>query len=313
MGADAAALALDVILAATVVALGWRCVITSDRFEAVTVFIGIGLVMAIAWTRLDAPDLALAEAALGAGLNGALLLAAWAETRGIEDGEGDRRVLLPVILAATTVTVAGAGLAPLLGAEAGLAAEVASRIDRTGVTHPVTAVLIDFRAFDTLLELCVLLAALAATWQLGAARALLRGKLRGPVFVAYVRIALPLLVVLGAALLWRGATSPGGAFQAGATLAAAGVLLLLASPAGRAPAFALTYRICASLGVLAFLGLGAGVVAFTGRFLDWPVSHAGALVLAAEAAATVAIATTLALLVVGGRPVTARPRSGKRT
>ncbi len=312
MEADAAALVLDVTLAATVVGLGWRSVMTADRFEAVAVFIGIGLVMAIAWTRLEAPDLALAEAALGAGLNGALLLAAWAETREIENVPAERQILGPALLAATTMLVAGAGLAPLLSAEAGLTGDIAARLDQTGVTHPVTAVLVDFRALDTLLELCVLLAALAATWQLGAARPLLRGKLRGPVFVAYVRIALPLLVVLAAALLWRGATSPGGAFQAGATLAAAGVLLLLANPAGRAPSLSRTYRICASLGVLAFLGLGLGVTVFTGRFLDWPAAHAGILVLVAEAAATVAIATTLALLVVGGRPVTPRAGSEQR-
>jgi multisubunit Na+/H+ antiporter MnhB subunit len=312
VGIDAAALLLDATLAATVVALGWRCVITADRFETVAVFIGISLVMAIAWTRLEAPDLALAEAALGAGLNGALLLAAWAETRGIEDGPAERRIAGPALLAATTMAVVGAGLAPLVGAEAGLAAEIAARLDQTGVSYPVTAVLVDFRALDTLLELCVLLAALAATWQLGAARPLLRGKLYGPVFVAYVRIALPLLVVLAAALLWRGATSPGGAFQAGATLAAAGVLLLLVNPAGRVPALSWAYRICASLGVLAFLGLGTCVTAVTGRFLDWPLSHAGALVLVAETAATVAIATTLALLVVGGRPVAQRVRVGKR-
>ena len=96
------------------------------------------------------------------------------------------------------------------------------------------------------------------------------------------------------------------AFQAGASLAAAGVLLMLANPAGRAPALSWTYRICATLGVLTFLGLGLGVVVFTGPFLDWPASHAGILILVAETAATVAIAITLALLVVGGRPVSAR-------
>jgi len=34
--------------------------------------------MALSWVRLDAPDVALAEAAIGAGLTGALLLAALA-------------------------------------------------------------------------------------------------------------------------------------------------------------------------------------------------------------------------------------------
>jgi uncharacterized MnhB-related membrane protein len=33
-----------------------------------------GLLMALTWVRLDAPDIALAEAAIGAGLTGALLL-----------------------------------------------------------------------------------------------------------------------------------------------------------------------------------------------------------------------------------------------
>ena len=177
------------------------------------------------------------------------------------------------------------------------------------MSHPVTAVLVDFRALDTLLELCVLLAALMATWQLGPARPLLRRRLRGPVFVTYARIVLPLLVMLAGALLWRGAASPGGAFQAGATLAAAGVLLLLVTPAGGAPALDLVYRVGASLGVLAFLGLGLGMVLVTGRFLDWPPAAAGALVLAAEAAATVAIGLTLTLLVAGGRPVACKRRS----
>ncbi len=309
MGAEIAALVLDAVLATTAVTLAWRCVVTGDRLESVCLFIGLGIVMSIAWTRLDAPDLALAEAALGAGLTGALLLAAWAETRHL-DGAGGRAALAgPLTVAAATMGLAAVALAPLVDRQAGLAAEAVARIGETGVTHPVTAVLVDFRAFDTLMELCVLLAALAGTWQLGAARPLLRGRLRGPVFVAYARVVLPMLVVLAGALLWRGATSPGGAFQAGATLAAAGVLLLLASPAGRAPGLATVYRLGASLGVVAFLGFGLAMMTVTGRFLDWPPPAAGALVLAAETAAMLAIGLTLALLVVGGRPVGARHRA----
>jgi uncharacterized MnhB-related membrane protein len=37
--------------------------------------------MALAWVRLAAPDVALAEAAIGAGLTGALLMAALARLR----------------------------------------------------------------------------------------------------------------------------------------------------------------------------------------------------------------------------------------
>lgn len=45
-----------------------------DLFRAVVVFIAFGLLMALAWVRLQAPDIALAEVAIGAGLTGVLLL-----------------------------------------------------------------------------------------------------------------------------------------------------------------------------------------------------------------------------------------------
>ncbi len=51
-------------------------------------FICFGLVMALAWVRLDAPDVALAEAAIGSGLTGALLLAAWARLVELEKSAG---------------------------------------------------------------------------------------------------------------------------------------------------------------------------------------------------------------------------------
>ena len=45
-----------------------------DLFRAIVVFIAFGLLMAVVWVRLQAPDIALAEAAIGAGLTGVLLL-----------------------------------------------------------------------------------------------------------------------------------------------------------------------------------------------------------------------------------------------
>ena len=309
MSIDTAGVLLDVTIAAVLVALAWRCVTTADRFESVALFIGGGLMMAIAWSRLNSPDLALAEAALGAGVMGALLVAAWAETPHVRPRkDGGITVAFGVAVAAMLLTAAG--LVPLLDGEASLANAANASLPQTGVTHPVTAVLVDFRAIDTLLELCVLLAALVATWQLGRAHRLLPAPLRGTLFVTAARIVLPMLLMLAGALLWRGASAPGGAFQAGAVLAAAGVLLLLTTPAGKAPALLGYYRIGASLGVLAFLGLGLVMIAINGGFLDWPASSAGALVLLAEAGATVAIGLTLTLLVVGGRPDSGRRDPG---
>ena len=61
-------------LVLTLLWLAWQAMATVDLFKAIVLFIAFGLVLALAWVRLDAPDVALAEAAIGAGLTGALLL-----------------------------------------------------------------------------------------------------------------------------------------------------------------------------------------------------------------------------------------------
>jgi energy-converting hydrogenase B subunit D len=59
------------------VGLALRLVTTRDLFEAIVLFVAYGLTLALAWVRVGAPDLALAEAALGAGVTGALFLNAF--------------------------------------------------------------------------------------------------------------------------------------------------------------------------------------------------------------------------------------------
>ena len=59
--------------------LSWRALASQNLFKAIVLFIAFGLLMSLAWVRLGAPDVALAEAAIGAGLTGALLMAALAQ------------------------------------------------------------------------------------------------------------------------------------------------------------------------------------------------------------------------------------------
>lgn len=68
----------DSLLGLGLLWLAWRALACPDLFRAIVLFVAFGLLMALAWARLDAPDIALAEAAIGAGLTGALLLAALA-------------------------------------------------------------------------------------------------------------------------------------------------------------------------------------------------------------------------------------------
>ena len=77
-------LVLDLIVVTTLLMLAWLALFSRSLFAGVVFFVCFGLLLAVAWARLQAPDVALAEAAIGAGLTGALLLVA---TRRIEPAE----------------------------------------------------------------------------------------------------------------------------------------------------------------------------------------------------------------------------------
>ena len=87
---------LDLVLGAVLLGLVWRMLSTPRRFEMVVLYITFGVTMALCWVRLNAADLALVEAAIGAGLTGVLLLDTLgrleAGKRGVEPGidEGER-------------------------------------------------------------------------------------------------------------------------------------------------------------------------------------------------------------------------------
>ncbi len=80
--------ALDWMLGLTLAWIGWRVLAERDVLRAVIHLIALGALAAVAWVRLGALDVALAEAAVGSGLTGALLLAALARMR---SGGGERR------------------------------------------------------------------------------------------------------------------------------------------------------------------------------------------------------------------------------
>jgi energy-converting hydrogenase B subunit D len=80
-------LLLDALLVAILLWVAWAALASRDLFRGIVLFIAFGLILAMAWTRLGAPDVALAEAAIGAGLTGALLLAAWGRLPRKRDGQ----------------------------------------------------------------------------------------------------------------------------------------------------------------------------------------------------------------------------------
>ncbi len=184
----------------------------------------------------------------------------------------------------------------------GLADAVAHLQERSGVESPVTAVLLNFRGYDTLLEVMVLLLAVIGAWSLTEAPAPSQITAISPVQMGAVRLLVPVMCLVAAYLVWQGSHLAGGAFQGGAILGAAGVLLLVSElPWLREiPIFSL--RIGLVLGPLVFVGTALLCLLFSGDLLGYPEGTAGWLILLIETACAFSIGLTLALLFAGGRP-----------
>lgn len=91
---------LDVLLSLSLIVLAWTLLTSRDLFRSVVLFIVFGMLMALVWLRLGAPDIALAEAAIGTGLTAALMLEAVRQLenprrRDTEDHGADREAREP--------------------------------------------------------------------------------------------------------------------------------------------------------------------------------------------------------------------------
>ena len=162
------------------------------------------------------------------------------------------------------------------------------------MAHPVTAVLLNFRGYDTLLEVAVLLLALLGILAIADEEEKAPPVAPGePVLQTLARLAVPLMILTAGYLLWAGAHRPGGAFQAGAVLAAAAVLLKLARllPAWTRPGLLL--RVGLAGGFFIFLAVAVALLA-EGKLLQYPPSWAGSLILLIEAGLTLSLGLILA-------------------
>jgi len=295
----------DIILVLLLLALAWSTCSTQDVMRAVTLFIAMGLLLAIIWARLKAPDLALAEAVIGAGISGALLLSAikdYPSTITVSHRTPVMQGLINAFTLALVILMSWAvwhGLNMSDGVR--LSGQVVSQVPVSGVSNPVTAVLLNFRAYDTLLELAVVLTAVLTVLTLNDRR--YSQVVSSPLLQGMTHWLVPLLVVTSGYLLWVGAHAPGGAFQAGAMLAAAMILLQLAYPSRRQQFSIYLLRILLVIGIFTFVLVGLWMLLINDAFLAFDPRWAGTLILIIETMATLSIATALSLAYLGGRPM----------
>lgn len=290
----------DGVLGVLLLGLAFGALHGRNLYASVLLFIAFGLALALIWARLGAADLALAEAAIGAGLTGVLLFTALSRQSGpadVPDLSGTRLRLGAAVVVVPMLFLMVQGLAPLSEGEARLPAMITQHLGETGVEHPVTAVLLNYRAWDTLLELAVLLLALLGARQLGPRPLDLAEP--WPLLQAWARVLAPLLVLAAGYVLWRGASAPGGAFQAGALLASGVVLLRLSGLLPRLRWSSVLLRLLVLGGLLVFISV-AMLTAWLGQgWLTYPGGAAKPIILLIETVATLSIAASLSLLVVG--------------
>ncbi|MHA7924871.1 MAG: MnhB domain-containing protein [Marinobacter sp.] len=171
---------------------------------------------------------------------------------------------------------------------------------QSGVEHPVTAVLLNFRSYDTLLEIGVLVIAGIAGISVSRTTSLEDPELRTSDSLLYAlqRWFVPLMLVLAGYLLWAGADRPGGAFQAGAVLAATGVMMRLGGIPMDFLRPGILLRLGLALGFAVFLLIALASAIGGEAFLAYPPAVAKQLIILIETVLTLSIAMVLLALFV---------------
>ena len=183
----------------------------------------------------------------------------------------------------------------------GLTAAVALEMESSGVSHGVTAVLLNFRGYDTFFEIGVLLLALVSVWYLGESSPGPAEHL-GSMKVFYLQLAGPGLVMFAGFLLWIGSRAPGGAFQGGAILAALGVLTQLSGIPLKGKRNGWKFRALLAVGLFVFFVAVFGFRISGAFLLEYPREMAGGWILAIEGACLVSIGLGLSELFRGQAP-----------
>ena len=302
--------ALDIGLAFLVFAVAAWTVFAPGAFAATVGYVVYGLLLSLVWIRLFAVDVALTEAVIGSGVTGVLLIGAAgrfrrAETAGHEASvSGLPRVFVGALCALVALALAGVVLL-LPDQGPSLAPQAIQHLSETGLGNPVTAVLIAYRAFDTMLEKVVLVLAVVGVWSLaadkywGGAPGEARAERPEPTLAFLAQLLAPLGILVGIHVFWVGADEPGGAFQGGAILAAMWIIVMMARLTEAPQTNAFWLRLALIAGPLVFLVAGVAGAIFAGGFFAYPPGLAKPAILFIEAFMVLSIAVILPMLVAG--------------
>lgn len=248
---------------------------SKNLLVSVIIFMSYSLVMSIIWVLLESPDLAITEAAVGAGVTSVLFfitlkkIDAMGKEHRKEQDETTREIfarpavrrfekyyrIAAVVLGAAIITalLTTVSYLPKFGEEENpYNNEVSERylekgLEETGAVNAVTGMILDYRAFDTFGESCVLFIAAACVLVLlrednadTTAMAIQNAKYEpksDTILQASAKVLFPAIMVFGIYILLNGHLSPGGGFSGGAIMGAGLILHVNAFGDGKTQKF----------------------------------------------------------------------------
>jgi multicomponent Na+:H+ antiporter subunit B len=159
-------------------------------------------------------------------------------------------------------------------------------IDETSVPNMVTAVLADYRGFDTMFETAVIFTAGIAVVLILRKRRWEKGRpvpeelseqvyQQDIIIQSIVRLLIPFMQLFALYVVMHGHHSPGGGFQGGVMLGASFILLAISHDlkTGLQRMSERTNRILGGVGVLIYAGIGVVCLFLGGNFLDYSALH----------------------------------------
>ena len=287
--------AIHIALLALLAIIALAIIRLRNLFAAVMLAGIYSLLAAALLVALDAVDVALMEAAVGAGISTVLMLGTLALV-----GRKEKRPVRQPILPLFVVTVTGAVLVygtldmPLFGSpDNPVHQHVAPRyledsVDEIGIPNVVTSVLASYRAYDTLGETAVIFTAAVGVLLLlsgaptrhptapasrppGAAARVPAPMDDRVILRVGAKMLIPFILLFGLYVQFHGDYGPGGGFQAAVIFAAAFILYALVfglDDAKRVLPPSAAY-VCSALGVLVFAGVGIVTLAEGANFLEY--------------------------------------------
>jgi multicomponent Na+:H+ antiporter subunit B len=254
--------------------------------------------MCLLWTEMGAVDVAFTEAAVGAGVSTVLFFAAVHQTsrqtrprlsgRALYKGLGllASGLLGGVLFYATADFPAWAD--PFSPASSHLSPHyITAAMTETSVPNIVTAVLADYRSFDTMFETAVVLTAGLAVLiilRIGGCRtagpirqkaAFMQTSYEDSIIRFVARKIAPFMQLFALYVVAHGHYSPGGGFQGGVILGASFILLAISYDLkmvmGRINEKA--SLLLANTGILIYAGIGLLCLLLGANFLDYSILH----------------------------------------